>query len=563
MVTYVPTLEDRYSAEQRESFYNDGVWLKESYYAQVAAWAEKQPDKVFAFDSTTSLTYAQLQEKILQLAVGLKRLGVAKGDRVLAQVPNISEFPVIAGATSRIGAVIVPVMPIYRDHDVSYVLENSGASVAFFAEDLNGFNYFEMFERLAPKAPNLKQLVALRSELSPRSAEDSGTVSLTTYESLLATGSIAELEDEAGPDSSPDELFQIVYTSGTTSRPKGCLHTLNTVRSSAVQMARELEYNADDVQFGPSPITHSTGLVTSVFIPLLVGASTHFMEKWDPIDGARRIEKYGLTGAVTATAFLQMLMKALETEEADTSSLRLWVCAGSPIPSSVISAATEVFSECQVLSLYGRSENLVTTMCSVQDEPARSLNSDGRAAHPSVVKVVGDDGLEVAVGDEGDIAYWGPSHMLGYWANEEATEELFTPEGFSRSGDLGYMDTDSFVRVTGRSKDIIIRGGMNISAREIEDYLIENPAIANVAVVSMPDERLGEKVCAYVVPSEASGTPDLETITEYLRNRGVATQKLPERLEVVNELPTTATGKIQKHTLRAQIAEKLKARVAS
>ena len=558
MTAYVPTLEERYSHNERASYYDSGVWLDESFYGQVSAWAKKQPDKVFAFDSTTSLTYSELQDRILRLSVGLKRLGVQKGDRVLAQVPNISEFPVIAGATSRLGAVIVPVMPIYRDHDVSYVVENSGASVAFFAEEFGGFNYLEMFQGIAESAPNLKHLVALRSHITPRKG-DPDVGSLTTYEALLVEGDPSSLEVEAGPDSSPDDLFQVVYTSGTTSRPKGCLHTLNTVRSSAVQIARELEYTADDIQFGPSPITHSTGLVTSVLIPLLVGASTHFMEKWDPADGARRIQEYGLTGAVTATAFLQMLMKALESEQYDTSSLRLWVCAGSPIPASVISAATELFPNASILSLYGRSENLLTTMCSIDDDPEKSLTSDGRAAEPSVVKVVGKNGLEVSQGEEGDIAYYGPSHMLGYWNNQDATQELFTPEDFSRSGDLGYMDADGYVRVSGRSKDIIIRGGMNISAREIEDHLIDNPHVANVAVVSMPDPRLGEKVCAYVVPSENGGTPDLPTITQYLRERGVATQKLPERIELVDELPTTATGKIQKHVLRAQIAKKLTA----
>lgn len=211
-----------------------------------------------------------------------------------------------------------------------------------------------------------------------------------SFESLLVEGDRESLELEAGPDSSPDDPFEIVYTSGTTSRPKGCFHTLNTVRSSAVQIARSLD-----------------------------------------------------------------------------------------------------------------------------------------------------------------------SHMLGYWDNREATEELFTPEGYSRSGDLGFMDKDGFVRITGRSKDIIIRGGMNISAREVEDELLQNPQVANVAVVAMPDERLGEKCCAFVVPAE-DGTPDLETIVEFLKERGIANQKLPERLEVVDELPTTATGKIQKHVLRAQIAEKVK-----
>jgi non-ribosomal peptide synthetase component E (peptide arylation enzyme) len=297
--------------------------------------------------------------------------------------------------------------------------------------------------------------------------------------------------------------------------------------------------------------------VTSVLLPLYVGASSHFMEKWDPADGLRRIKEHGLTAAVTATPFLQMLMKAYDPAQHDASTLRLWVCAGAPIPGSAVRGAAELFPDCKVQSLYGRSENLVTTMCPVSDDPERSVTSDGRAWPPSRVQVVDGDGKEAPLGTEGDIAYLGPSHMLGYWANQEATEELFTPEGYSRSGDLGVMDGQGYVRVTGRSKDIIIRGGMNISAREVEDYLQANPLVANVAVVAMPDERLGEKCCAFVVPASEGATLDLETITDYLREQGVATQKLPERLEIVDELPTTATGKIQKHLLRAQIAQKI------
>ncbi len=553
-VAYVPTLEERYRPERIRAFYESGVWFKDSFYGQARAQAERQPDKVAFFDSTSSLTFAQFREQILRLAVGFKRLGVQRGDRVLAQVPNITEFPVIAGAVSRIGAVIVPVMPIYRAHDLEHVLENSGATVACFAQSFGGFSYEDMFTQLQAAAPELRQLVVLRSEGTP--AE--GAV---TYESLLVDGDLKALEAEAGPDSSPDDPFEIVYTSGTTSRPKGCFHTLNTVRSSAVQIVRSLDYSAEDVQFGPSPITHSTGLVTSVLIPLYLGASSHFMEKWEPSDGARRVREHRLTAAVTATPFLQMLMKAFDPERDDASSLRIWVCAGAPIPGSVVSAATAMFPNCKILSLYGRSENLLTTLCSVEDAPERSSTSDGRAADPSVVQVVDAEGTELPRGEVGDVAYKGPSHMLGYWNNREATEELFTPDGYSRSGDLGFMDEDGFVRITGRSKDIIIRGGMNISAREVEDELLQNPQIANVAVVAMPDERLGEKCCAFVVPADDGGAPDLETIVAFLKERGIANQKLPERLEVVEELPTTATGKIQKHVLRAQIAEKVSAGV--
>lgn len=553
-VAYVPTLEERYTPDRIRAFYESGVWFEDSFYGQACAQAERQPGKVAFFDSTSSLTFAQFRERILRLAVGFKRLGVQRGDRVLAQVPNITEFPVIAGAVSRIGAIIVPVMPMYRSHDVEHVLENSGATVACFAQSFGGFSYEDMFTQLQPAAPELRQLVVLRSEGTP--AE--GAV---TYESLLVDGDLEALEAEAGLDSSPDDPFEIVYTSGTTSRPKGCFHTLNTVRSSAVQIVRSLDYSAEDVQFGPSPITHSTGLVTSVLIPLYLGASSHFMEKWEPSDGVSRIREHRLTAAVTATPFLQMLMKAFDPEQDDASSLRIWVCAGAPIPGSVVAAATAMFPNCKILSLYGRSENLLTTLCSVDDAPERSSTSDGRAADPSVVQVVGADGAELPRGEVGDVAYKGPSHMLGYWNNREATEELFTPDGYSRSGDLGFMDEDGFVRITGRSKDIIIRGGMNISAREVEDELLQNPQIANVAVVAMPDERLGEKCCAFVVPADDGGAPDLETIVAFLKDRGIANQKLPERLEIVDELPTTATGKIQKHVLRAQIAEKVSAGV--
>jgi cyclohexanecarboxylate-CoA ligase len=281
------------------------------------------------------------------------------------------------------------------------------------------------------------------------------------------------------------------------------------------------------------------------------------MEAWEPSEGLHRIEKYGCTVAVTATPFLQMLMTKYDPDKHDASSLRLWVCAGAPIPGSVVKDASELFSGCRVLSLYGRSENFLTTMCTVDDAAERSAVSDGRALSGSSVEIVDEFGNEVPRGQDGDIAYKGPSHMLEYFRDTEQTDALFTAEGYSRSGDLGFMDADGYVRVTGRSKDIVIRGGLNISARELEDLLAEHPAVQRVAVVGMPDERLGEKVCAYIVPGEGKAGLTLNDITEYLRARKLATPKLPERLELIDQLPLTATGKVQKHILREDIAKKL------
>jgi len=547
----IKTVRDRYSDERIAAFYAAGYWQPTSFNALVAEQAARRGDQTFVFDSTTSLTYAGFRDKAARLAVGLKRRGVRRGDRVAVQLPNWTEFPVIAAALSRIGAIMVPIMPIYREDEVAYVLQHSGAVAAVTCHEFRGFGHLEMFQKLRAEAPDLRTVYVART---PAGVEESETPSL---DGLVADGDLAALEEEAGPDSSPDDGFLIVYTSGTTSRPKGCFHTFNTYRASANAIIKGLGYTEQDVQFGPSPISHTTGLVTSVMIPLVAGAKSYLMEAWNPEEGLRRIQQHHCTAAVTATPFLQMLMAAYDPAQHDASSLRLWVCAGSPIPRAVVERSHEIFPGCRTLSLYGRSENLVTTMCKVDDRADRAVTSDGSAVEGAEVKILGEDGREVPRDEEGDIAYRGPSHMIEYFHDDEQTAALFTPEGLSRSGDLGRMDEDGYVRVTGRLKDIIIRGGMNISAREIEDHLVRHPGIAEVAVVGMPDERLGEKACAFVVLADPSAALTLHDITDYLRAQKVATQKLPERLEVVSALPMTATGKVQKHVLRADIKEKL------
>jgi cyclohexanecarboxylate-CoA ligase len=551
MAASLKNVRDRYSEEKISSYYDAGFWQPTSFNALVAEQVAQRPEATFVFDGTTSYTFRELGEQALRLAVGLKRAGVQRGERVAVQLPNWTEFVLVSVAASRIGAIVVPIMPIYRDDEVGYVLQHSGAAVAVTCGDFRGFDHAAMFAGLRPGCPDLRQVYVARAhaDLDASLGEP--------LDGLVVDGDLTELDDEAGPDSEPDDGFLIVYTSGTTSRPKGCFHTFNTLRASAAAIGKSLEYGPDDVQFGPSPVTHSTGLVTSVVLPLLVGARSYLMEAWDPTEGLRKIEEHRCTTAVTATPFLQMLMGAYDPDKHDASSLRRWVCAGSPIPGSVVDKSRELFAGCQTLSLYGRSENFLTTMCTVHDPAERSATSDGSALEGASVQVVDADGREVARGEEGDIAYQGPSHMIEYFRNDEETAALFTPDGYSRSGDLGRMDADGFVRVTGRLKDIVIRGGMNISAREIEDHLLQHPDIANAAVVGMPDERLGEKVCAYVVLADTASSMALDDVTEYLRGHKVATQKLPERLELVPQLPMTATGKIQKHLLRADIAAKL------
>jgi cyclohexanecarboxylate-CoA ligase len=543
------TIHDRYTDSQIADYYENGYWAGSSFTALIAEQATQRPDKVFVLDGTTSLTYREFGERSLRLAVGLARDGIGAGDRVVVQLPNWTEFPLIAAALSRLGAIIVPVMPIYRGDEVGYVIQHSGAVAAVTCGEFRGFDHLGMFEELRRSCPDLRQIYVARSAGSAAGSRP--------LDDLLVEGDLDGLDTEAGPDSGADDGFLIVYTSGTTSRPKGCFHTFNTVRASAGMIIKGLRYTEDDVQFGPSPITHSTGLVTSVVMPLLVGASSFLMEVWDPAQAHLIIAQHGCTASVTATPFLQMLMAAYDPAVHDPSSLRLWVCAGSPIPGAVVEEAREKFAGCTTLSLYGRSENFTTTMCTVDDDPIRSVTSDGSAFAGCEVVVVDSRGAEAPRGEEGDIAFRGPSHMIEYYNDDEQTAALFTEAGFSRSGDLGRMDADGYVRVTGRLKDIVIRGGMNISAREVEELLVAHPLVAGVAVVGMPDARLGEKVCAYVVLKDPASELTLEEVATFLSQRQVAVQKIPERLELVNALPMTATGKIQKHVLRDDIARKL------
>ena len=518
----------RYTTTQVEQFYASGQWTDENFTELLRSRAEAYPDKVFVTDGVYALTYADLYDTSQRLALGFHRRGLTAGDRVAVQLPNWAAFVVIAAALARIGAVMVPIMPIYRKDEVSHVVSDASVKMAVAPVDFKGFDYVSMFDEIRQDSDTLTSIVAVRAPEPVHG--DLADREVLVLEDLVVGGvSADEVDAELDVRVDPDDPFVIVYTSGTTSRPKGCLHTFNTYASGARALTVAFGHTEADVQFGPSPITHTTGLVTSVLIPLLAGASTHVMAEWNPVQGLAEIEQFGCTAAVTATTFLQTLMAASdEHPEADLSSLRVWTCAGSPIPSSVVENAKAKLPGTSILSLYGRSENLSTTTCTVEDDPQRAITSDGAALPGAEVRVVGADGYEVPRGSEGDIAYRGPSHMIEYLNRPEDTAELFTPEGFSRSGDVGVMTEDGFVRVTGRTKDIVIRGGMNISVREVEDKLADHPDLLALAVVGMPDEKLGEKVCCFIVAKEGHSAPTVDDLRVYLTDRGVAVQKTPE-----------------------------------
>src|ERR1700760_868587 len=519
------TVHDRYSEADIARFYEAGQWRP----GTLPRWGE-------------------LRDSARRLAAGLRRLGIGPGDRVSVQLPSWAEFMQVSVALTWIGAIMVPIMPIYRRDDVGYVLQFAGVRTAITGGSFHNFDYADMYESLRADCPDLRDLIVVRGT----GTQPAGAIRL---EDLFAGPE--PQPGELGSAAGPDDPFVIVFSSGTTARPKGCLHTFNTFGCGSRLLAQAFGYTETDIQFSPSPVTHTTGLITGFLLPLMHGASVHLMEAWEPRAGLADIAKFHTTASVTATAFLQTLMDAYDPDQHDPSSMRLWVAAGSPIPAAFVRRAREVLPHMKVLSLYGRTENAVTTTCTVDDDPERSVTSDGKALPGTSVKIVDDEGREVPRGEQGDIAYKGPMHMLEYINNPEETRKLFTPDGHSRSGDLGVMDADGYVRVTGRLKDIVIRGGLNISVRQIEDLLTAHPAVRAVAAVGMPDQKLGERLCCYAVVHPGHEDLDLTEVRDYLLAQGLAIQKVPERLEIVAELPMTATGKVQKHLLRADVAAKI------
>jgi acyl-CoA synthetase (AMP-forming)/AMP-acid ligase II len=548
---------DRYSPQEIDDYYRAGLWSTETFHDLLVRRVRENPDKVFATDGTRSLTFRELFDAAQRLAVGLHRQGLRRGDIAAVQLPNWVEFIQVLTALSRLGVIMVPIMPIYRREDVSYVLSNAGIRAVFAPAAFSKFGYLDMYLGLRQQHPELKIVVARPDDAADGIiGSESGVFSLRELEADTDDDSAAQ-ELDAPPG--PDEPFVIVYTSGTTSRAKGCMHTFNTYCSGSRALVEAYGYMETDVQFGPSPIAHITGLVTSVLLPMLAGTATHLVAEWDPARGIEEIQRFGCTAAVTAPTFLHTLLSEYDPAHHDLSSLRLWTCGGAPIPAAVVERAAATLPNMKVLSLYGRSENLVTSTCSVTDDVSRALTSDGKAVPGSEVRIVDMDGNEVPRGEEGDIAYRGAAHMIEYLANPEETAALFTKDGFSKSGDLGTMTDDGYVRVTGRTKYIPIRGGMNISVREIEEHLAYHPALKAFSVVGMPDERLGEKVCCFVVTAPGHDTPTVEGLREFLLAEGMPIQKTPEHVVAVDALPMTATGKVVKHELRKDIERRLEA----
>jgi cyclohexanecarboxylate-CoA ligase/acyl-CoA synthetase len=515
-----------------------GYWDDDTLPAIVERWADDDPARPYLSDGVGELTYGQFRERAWNLAAALAENGVRPGDRVAVQLPNWHEFFLVYAACARLGAVTIPVVPVYRAGEVTFIVENSGAVALITPGEFRRFDHAAMAAEVAASTSSLLFRVVVRGE------PGEGAFSL---DSLLATDHDLTL---LPPMPAADDPHLILYSSGTESRPKGCLHTWNTSSYLPKQAVAALGMDRSDVMFMPSPVTHALGLTLGVMAPTLAGSSVHLLDVFDPKTALERIAEYGCTGTASPAPFIRMMLDAYETGSYDVSKLRFWLSAGAPIPATLVEEAAERFSGCRVVSAYGSSEVMMATVCRPEDPVERVASSDGRPVPGVEIRIVGSDGETAATGEEGEIRYKGPGRLLGYWNRPDLTAKALDSEGWWGTGDLGRVDETGYLRVTGRIKDVIIRGGFNISAREVEEALQAHPTVANVALIGLRDPVVGERACAVIQPSGAERLT-LEQLRDYLtKDRKMAVWKVPERIEFVSELPVTATGKIQKFVLR-------------
>jgi cyclohexanecarboxylate-CoA ligase len=544
-------------AVRRDRSRRAGHWRDVLIDSHVAAAARESPDAVAVIDGAARITYRDVASLVQAVAASLAGLGVSRGEAVSWQLPNWHEALILHHAILRLGAVSNPIIPIYRQREVGYILRQARSRVVVVPEAFRGFSYPAMLAELRPGLPDLRHVVVARPAVrrAPPPGESSaaarGTGALSFADLLRGDpGAVPAVTRDA------DDPMLLMFTSGTTADPKGVVHTHNTLDYECRSIIEVYGLRADDVVFMPSPVTHITGLLYGLQLPAMLGTRVVLQDVWDPTGALRLIEAERCSFTVAATPFLHGLVHHPELASFDVSSMRVFACGGADVPPALIRQAGERLGA-TATRVYGSTE-FPTLSTSPPGAPEdKRAGTDGRAIGAAEYRVVGDSGADLPAGQAGELLVRGPELFPGYLAATD-NEGAFTAGGWFCTGDLAVADADGYVSIQGRKKDIILRGGENISATEVENLLFEHPAVREVAIVAMPDPVLTERACAFIVP-EPGARPTLADLAEYLTAKQLARQKLPERVEIVAELPKTQSGKVQKFRLRELIRDKLAA----
>ncbi|MCH6266948.1 MULTISPECIES: AMP-binding protein [Neobacillus] len=522
-------------------------WSNKTILDYLKEAIEKYPEKTAIIDKKSRYTYKELGKLVDRVALGLLEIGLRKGDVISIQLPNWNEFVILHFAATRIGAISNPLIHIYRDREIGFMVKLAESKMIVVPEEFRGFNYPEMIERLKPQWPSLEHIFVI-GEKVPEGMKSFSYLMDVPWE---------EQRDPSVLDQialNPNEITEIIFTSGTTGEPKGVMHTHNTVTFASELWIDHFQLTPNDVIFMASTFAHQTGFLYGVRLPAIYAGSAVYQDIWNPEEFIQLIEKEKITFTTAATPFLQDTIQVNGIEKYDLSSLRYFAAIGAPIPRTLVKQARQKLPA-QILSGWGQTENGLVTLTLANDTEEKLTSTDGKAFPGLEVKVVDAVGNQVPPNVEGSLLVRGPSLFVGYLKRIELTRSEFDGEWFI-TGDRAMMDEDGYIRITGRNKDIIIRGGENIPVAYVENVLYEHPDVSVVQIVAMPDARLQEKACAFISMKQGAAPLTFDAMKAFLAERGVAKQYWPEHLEVIDDFPRTPSGKIQKFRLRDLINEK-------
>ena len=495
------------------------------------------------------MTWAELAAEVDRFATGLLAQNVKKGDRVGIWSPNRVEWVILQFATARIGAVLVNINPAYRTSEVEYALNKVGCSVLVTAPTFKSSNYIAMLRELGDeKLPHLRLLVALGDEKHDGFLPWSD-LGMEADESLL-------VEAEAGL--TPHDPINIQFTSGTTGFPKGATLTHHNIVNNGRFNAITLGLTPSDRICIPVPLYHCFGMVMGNMAAVASGAAMVYPdEAFDPTKTLEAVAAERCTALYGVPTMFIAILSLPNLADYDVSSLRTGTMAGATCPVTTMRGVIEHLNMSEVTIAYGMTETSPVTTQTATDDPLELRVSTVGKVHPHVeIKVIDSEGQLVPRGEQGEYCARGYAVMRGYWGDPKKTAEAIDSEGWMHSGDLAVMDDEGFVRITGRIKDMIIRGGENIYPREIEEFLLNHPAIADAQVFGVSDKKFGEEVCAWVIAKPGFAL-DAEDVIDFARGK-IAHYKVPRYVRIVDSFITTVTGKAQKYKMREIMEAELK-----
>jgi non-ribosomal peptide synthetase component E (peptide arylation enzyme) len=521
-----------------------GLWPNRTLANAFDDVVARTPDKLLVVAGSTRWTYRSVATNVDVIARNMANSGIGRGDVISVQLPNWAEFLLVHLAATRVGAITNPLLPIYRANELAYILNFAKTRLAIIPSIFHSFDYVNLYSDLRSKLPHLEDIVVVGTAPPDRPLPPG----MKAFEDLLRAPAEPS-EQTPNAEATGNDATVLIFTSGTEASPKGVIHSHNTLMYGNVTAAKVLGLSSEEVIWGVSPVTHATGLEWYVRQAIVLGATVVLQEVWDAEAALDLIESERCTFTTAATPFATMLLNSPTLAKRDLSSFRMFLCGGAAIPHA-LGAAMYERAQCSLIPCWGMSECFAATICRTSDPENKQWGSDGRPMPGSEIAIFDESRTRQLGGDEvGEIATRGPHVCLGYFNDPERTRDALSADGWLFSGDLGTIDREGFLHVEGRKKDIINRGGLKISAAEIEGLLCEYVAVRAVAVVGVPDPLMGEKSCAFVVPAGGT-TPTLDDLVSLLRKKGVATYKLPEYLVLLDELPMTPTGKVQKFRLR-------------